>query len=104
MLNEARMGHRLNLSWALPLVDEIAGSVHRHPLALLSVALVVQPGKASLLSPDVHVFWSLRAQWEIKPERLELGSCYCDDFIVGPEEASLWRHFDFNKVWMLESA
>ncbi len=38
MFNEARMGHRLNLSWALPLVDKIAGSVHRYPSALLSVA------------------------------------------------------------------
>ncbi|PPS59000.1 hypothetical protein CRX72_27805 [Pantoea sp. BRM17] len=38
MFNEARMGQRLDLSFTLDLVDQIAGSIAREPSALLSVA------------------------------------------------------------------
>lgn len=38
MLREARLGHAINADAALPVVEEIAGSVLRNPTALISVA------------------------------------------------------------------
>ena len=38
MFNEARMGHMVNAQNCLPLVEEISGSVHRNPGALVSLA------------------------------------------------------------------
>lgn len=38
MFNEARMGNSINLASTMVLVDEIAGSIKRHPSALISVA------------------------------------------------------------------
>lgn len=73
-------------------------------LASGRVALVVQADRQSLLRPSVHIFWSLRTQREVKPERLDLSSRFCTDSIVGPEETSLWQHIDLNKVWLLENA
>ena len=38
MFNEARMGHTVNVENCLPLVEDISGSVHRNPGALVSLA------------------------------------------------------------------
>ena len=38
MFNEARLGKAIDPNATLPLVDEIASSIERHPIALLSVA------------------------------------------------------------------
>ncbi|MEZ3500830.1 HD-GYP domain-containing protein [Pantoea sp. KPR_PJ] len=73
-------------------------------LASGRVALVVKAGERSLLRPVVHAFWSLHAQREVKPERIDLGDSFCTDSIIGAEESQLWIHADLNRVWALESA
>jgi putative nucleotidyltransferase with HDIG domain len=73
-------------------------------LASGRVALVVQAGEQSLLKPKVHVFWSLHAQREIKPEELDLGDSFCTDSITGAEDSSMWQNIDLNRIWALESA
>ena len=73
-------------------------------LASGRVALVVQAGEQSLLKPKVHVFWSLHAQREIKPEELDLGNSFCTDSITGAEDSGLWQNVDLNRIWALESA
>jgi len=73
-------------------------------LASGRVALVVQAGEKSLLKPKVHVFWSLHAQREVKPEALDLGDSFCTDSITGAEDSGLWQNIDLNRIWALESA
>lgn len=73
-------------------------------LASGRVALVVQAGEQSLLKPKVHVFWSLHAQREIKPEELDLGDSFCTDSITGAEDSSMWKNIDLNRIWALENA
>ncbi len=73
-------------------------------LASGRVALVVKAGETSLLRPQVHVFWSLHAQREIKPEIVNLGDSFCTDSIVGAEDSNLWVNVDLNRIWALEAA
>lgn len=73
-------------------------------LASGRVALVVKAGEYSLLRPVVHAFWSLHAQREVKPERVDLSDSFCTDSIIGAEEGPLWMNADLNRVWALESA
>ncbi|MGJ0129318.1 HD-GYP domain-containing protein [Pantoea sp. RHCKP32] len=73
-------------------------------LASGRVALVVKAGEKSLMRPCVHVFWSLHAQREVKPEELDLGDSFCTDSIVGAEDSTLWSNVDLNRIWALEVA
>ena len=73
-------------------------------LASGRVALVVEASEISLMKPKVHVFWSLHAQREVKPEELDLGDSFCTDSTTGAEESGLWENVDLNRVWALESA
>jgi hypothetical protein len=52
----------------------------------------------------VHVFWSLHAQREVKPEELDLGDSFCTDSITGAEDSGLWHNIDLNRIWALETA
>jgi len=72
-------------------------------LASGRVALVVKAGERSLLKPVVHAFWSLHAQREVRPERVDLGDSFCTDSIIGAEESPLWKNADLNRVWALAS-
>ncbi|MCG7390243.1 HD-GYP domain-containing protein [Pantoea sp. ACRSB] len=72
-------------------------------LASGRVALVVKAGERSLIKPVVHAFWSLHAQREVKPERIDLGDSFCTDSIIGAEEGLLWGSADLNRVWALAS-
>lgn len=72
-------------------------------LASGRVALVVKAGERSLLKPVVHAFWSLHAQREVRPERIDLGDSFCTDSIIGAEESPLWKNADLNRVWALAS-
>lgn len=72
-------------------------------LASGRVALVVKAGERSLLKPVVHAFWSLHAQREVRPERIDLGDSFCTDSIIGAEEGLLWENADLNRVWALAS-
>nr|MBA2817348.1 HDIG domain-containing protein [Candidatus Pantoea persica] len=72
-------------------------------LASGRVALVVKAGERSLLKPVVHAFWSLHAQRDVKPERIDLGDSFCTDSIIGAEESPLWKNADLNRVWAQES-
>ena len=56
------------------------------------------------MRPCVHVFWSLHAQREVKPEELDLGDSFCTDSIVGAEDSKLWDNVDLNRIWALEVA
>lgn len=73
-------------------------------LASGRVALVVKAGEKSLMKPCVHVFWSLHAQREVKPEELDLGNSFCTDSIVGAEDSTQWGNVDLNRIWALEVA
>ena len=73
-------------------------------LASGRVALVVQAGEKSLLKPKLHVFWSLHARREVKPEIVDLGDSFCTDSITGAEDSGLWQNIDLNRIWALESA
>ncbi|MFT4270689.1 MAG: HD-GYP domain-containing protein [Pantoea sp.] len=102
------------LSWRghfdIKLLQTFVRSIGIYPVGSLvrlasgRVALVVQAGEQSLLKPKVHVFWSLHAQREIKPEELDLGDSFCTDSITGAEDSSMWHNIDLNRIWALESA
>nr|WP_257469527.1 HD-GYP domain-containing protein [Pantoea allii] len=73
-------------------------------LASGRIALVVKSGDKSLQRPKVHVFWSLHAQREIKPEVLDLGDSFCTDSIVCAEDNGGWDGVDLSRIWQLEAA
>jgi hypothetical protein len=73
-------------------------------LASGRIALVVKGGDKSLQRPTVHVFWSLHAQREIKPEVLDLGDSFCTDSIVCAEDNGRWDNVDLRRIWLLDAA
>ncbi|MEM6050276.1 HD-GYP domain-containing protein [Erwinia sp. P7711] len=74
------------------------GSVVR--LASGRIAVVAEPGDASLLQPKVCAFYSLVTNQTISPEKVDLSDRFCWDSITGPEESNYWQGMDLNALWM----
>jgi len=63
------------------------------------LGVVTEPGKHSLLQPKICVFFSLNSGKRLTPHIIDLASLYCEDNIVGPEEANGWPDIDANSLW-----
>ena len=74
------------------------GSVVR--LASGRVAVVIEPGKESLLLPKVCVFYSLSASRMLRPEPIDLADRYCWDSIIGPEDSHVWAGMNLDSLWL----
>jgi len=62
------------------------------------LAVVVEQGTGSLLSPVVRVFYSTKAKEPLTPELLDLGKSV--DQIVSRESPSTWGFKNLDQLWM----
>ncbi|MBD8161261.1 HD-GYP domain-containing protein [Erwinia persicina] len=63
------------------------------------LGVVTEPGEHSLLQPKICVFFSLNSGKRLTPHIIDLASLYCEDHIIGPEEANHWPDIDVNSLW-----
>lgn len=68
-------------------------------LASQRLAVVVEPGTESLLTPKVRVFFSLRSKEPIPMQTLDLAAPGCKDSIAGPEDATKWGFQNLDHLW-----
>jgi putative nucleotidyltransferase with HDIG domain len=64
------------------------------------LAIVIDQGEKSLLTPNVKVFFSAKQKTYITPEVVELGRPGATDKIVGREDVAKWGFKDLDKYWM----
>ena len=65
------------------------------------LAVVVEPGSRSLLTPVVKVFYSLRSKAHIPVQSIDLASAHCQDRIVGPEDPEQWNFTRLTDFWLI---
>lgn len=63
------------------------------------LAVVVDQNPNSQTTPVVKVFYSLRSQMHIPPERVDLGHPTCRDRIVSREPAAEWSKLGLDSLW-----
>jgi putative nucleotidyltransferase with HDIG domain len=64
------------------------------------LAVVVEPGAESLLTPKVRMFFSVRSQETIPLETVDLAAGGCRDSIAGPEDPVKWGFRSLDHLWM----
>lgn len=68
-------------------------------LASQKLAVVIEPGSTSLVTPKVKVFFSLRSKAAIPMKILDLPESHCQDSIEGPEDPTKWRFKQLDDLW-----
>jgi len=63
------------------------------------LGVVIEQGQGSLLTPQVKVFFSTKANARIAPEILDLSHNGIKDSIVGREDPTNWQFPDLNEMW-----
>jgi putative nucleotidyltransferase with HDIG domain len=63
------------------------------------LAVVLKPGRESLLTPKVRVFYSLRSRQSIPMQVVDLAESGCDDSIIGAEDREQWEFKDLDDLW-----
>lgn len=63
------------------------------------LAIVVEQHADALLQPSVKVFYSLKSQMPITPERIDLAAPSCRDRIVAREPAANWAKLGLDSLW-----
>ncbi|MQU29782.1 hypothetical protein GHO29_25455, partial [Pseudomonas helleri] len=63
------------------------------------LAVVVEPGMESLLTPKVRVFFSLRSREPIPMQTIDLAATSCKDSFTGPEDPTLWNFKNLDDLW-----
>ncbi|MDI1261015.1 HD-GYP domain-containing protein [Aquabacterium sp.] len=66
------------------------------------LAVVVDQGASSLLTPVLKAFYSTKAGERIAPQRLDLGAPDCTDQIVSRESPAAWGFSNLDELWMAE--
>jgi putative nucleotidyltransferase with HDIG domain len=69
-------------------------------LASQRLAVVIEPGRESLLTPKVRMFFSLRSNEPIALEIVDLAASWCRDKIAGPEDPQKWGFKSLDHLWM----
>jgi putative nucleotidyltransferase with HDIG domain len=64
------------------------------------LAVVVEPGRVSLVRPIVRVFFSTRSKEPIATHLLDLENPRANDAIVGPEDPDQWGFTHLAKLWL----
>ena len=60
---------------------------------------VIEQGTKSLLTPQVKVFFSTKANARIRPEILDLARPGCAEKIAAREDPENWKFPDLNELW-----
>ena len=68
-------------------------------LASGRLAVVVEQGGRSLVTPKVKVFYSTRSNLRIVPEIIDLGAASCNDRVAAREDPAKWNFPDLNAMW-----
>jgi putative nucleotidyltransferase with HDIG domain len=63
------------------------------------LAVVVEPGTKSLLTPRVCIFFSLRSNEPIPMQTVDLEARGCKDTIAGPEDPEKWGFKHLDHLW-----
>lgn len=63
------------------------------------LAVVVEPGQTSLLTPTVRVFFSLRSNEPIPVQTIDLASTGCRDRILAQEDSAIWNFRQLDDLW-----
>lgn len=66
------------------------------------LAVVLDQGEGSLLTPKVRVFFNARKREPIFLKDLDLGAADCGDRIVGLESAEKWNFPHLDKLWLAQ--
>jgi len=64
------------------------------------LAVVIEPGKESLLKPKVKVFFSLGANAHIPVQIIDLATTSCKVIIEGPENPEKWGFKSLDDLWL----
>ena len=64
------------------------------------LAIILEPGRESLLKPRVRAFYSIRSREKILPQSLDLASPDCRDNIVSPESPEKWGLGNLEALWL----
>jgi putative nucleotidyltransferase with HDIG domain len=68
-------------------------------LASQRLAVVVEPGAESLLTPKVCIFFSLRSNEPIPMHTVDLAARGCAESIAGPEDPEKWGFTHLDQLW-----
>lgn len=63
------------------------------------LAVVMEQGQKSLVTPKVKAFFSIRSGLRIPPQILDLGAPGCTDSIARREDPDQWNFPDLNDMW-----
>jgi len=63
------------------------------------LAVVIEPGEESLLTPKVKVFFSLRSKEQITTQTIDLATLGCKETIEGPEDPENWNFKNLDSFW-----
>jgi HD-GYP domain-containing protein (c-di-GMP phosphodiesterase class II) len=63
------------------------------------LAVVVELGQGSLLTPRVKAFFSTKSMLPITPELIDLGASTCQDRLVGVESPENWSFRQLDRLW-----
>lgn len=69
-------------------------------LASHRLAIVVEPGRDSLLTPKVRIFFSIRSNEPVTLQTIDLAAPGCRDTIAGPEDPEKWGFRSLDHLWM----
>ncbi|MEY2687942.1 MAG: hypothetical protein RL375_2140, partial [Pseudomonadota bacterium] len=64
------------------------------------LAVVIEQGSGSLLTPRVKVFFSTKAMLHITPEVVDLGHPACQDKLLGVEAPEPWKFKNLEALWL----
>ena len=85
--------------------DAFVKSVGIYPIGSLvrlqsqRLAVVIEQSPQSLLTPIVKVFFSIKSDYRIPPELLDLSKPYCRDKILTHESPEKWGIKDIQELW-----
>ena len=94
------MAEEISVESGVEIVGHIypVGSLVR--LSSQRLVVVVEPGKESLLTPIVRIFFSLRSNEPIPMQTIDLAAPSCKDSIAGPEDPIRWNFTNIDDLWM----
>ena len=85
--------------------DAFVKSIGIYPIGSLvrlqsqRLAVVIEQSPQSLLTPIVKVFFSIKSDYRIPPELLDLSKPYCRDKILTHESPEKWGITDIQELW-----
>ena len=63
------------------------------------LGVVVEQNPATLVSPQVKVFFSTKSDLRIPPETVDLAATHCNDRIAAREDPAKWNFPDLDEFW-----